>query len=182
MSLFNEEPTPTVWKPGGNVKKGTGILEMYPDPTKADGPPRRRKEGPGRPAAHESRDVTMKHAAFAILREAGAGPSQAAKVLGLAASTGSNLEKKLNAYELKRDKLISKSVQTLEKFVQGKPVGVEVTIDPQTGMKIEKGGVQPKGSDVMRAVEMVMDREQPKINLHATAHVEFQPVDLSDYE
>lgn len=165
MSLFDS--------PG----KRTDILTIYPDPAKAEGGMKRKKEGPGRHAAHERRDLTMKHAAFAVLTEAGAGPTQAAKVLGLSPATGTKLKKELNAYESQRQKLLSLSVKTVEKFVQGKAVGQ--TTDPLTGKKT--GGVQPKGSDVMRAVELVMDREQPKVNLSANLNATFDPVNLADY-
>ncbi len=176
MALFPDTDRPAPDRPY-NGGKHTDILTIYPDPAKQNAPP---KKGPGRPAAHQSRDVTMKHAAFAILRDAGAGPSQAAKVLGLHPSTGSNLEKKLNAYEIERDKLLSKAVKTVKNFVQGRPVGQ--VVDPSTGQLDPKSGVHPKGSDVMRAVELVMDREQPKVTLSASVTAEFLPVDLSAYE
>jgi hypothetical protein len=73
--------------------------------------------------------------------------------------------------------LLSLATQTTKKFIQGKPIGQ--TTDPTTGAKT--GGVQPKGSDVMRAVELVMDREQPKVSLTASISAEFLPIDLTDY-
>jgi hypothetical protein len=128
------------------------------------------------------KDVTAKHAAYAVLREAGAGPSQAAKVLGYTAQTGTKLEKRLNAYELQRDKLVSLATKTTRNFIQGKPVGGTITTDPLTGKPVLTGAVVPKGSDVMRAVELVMDREQPKVTLSASITAEFMPIDLADYQ
>jgi hypothetical protein len=34
----------------------------------------------------------------------------------------------------------------------------------------------------MRAVELVMDREQPKVTLSASITAEFMPIDLADYQ
>jgi hypothetical protein len=131
-----------------------------------------------------------RQAAFAILREAGAGPSEAARVLGLASATGSGYEKKLNAYQINKDNLLKKSVSTLRKIAEGKPVGGDIMIDPETGQPrldpdtgkpMLKGAVMPKGSDVMRAIENVLDREAPKVALSASISAEFMPIDLELY-
>lgn len=165
MSLFEQDVKP--------VNQTT----IYPIDTKTI-PVKEHVPGtPGRKPGHLNKNVTAKHAAFKLLREAGAGPTQAAKILGYTPAHGTALEKKLNAYEIERDKLLSLATQTTKKFIQGKPVGQ--VVDPTTGAKT--GGVQPKGSDVMRAVELVMDREQPKVNLTASISAEFLPIDINDY-
>ena len=131
-----------------------------------------------------------KHNAFQLLRDAGAGPSQAATVLGLTPATGTALEKKRNAYELNRDSLLKKSVRALRAFTSGERVGGHVVLDPATGLPaldpetgrpVWKGGVLPKGSDVMRAAEAVLDREAPKVNLSVNISKEFIAIDLNDY-
>ena len=154
--------------------KATGILSVYPVDVQTVNTPGKRGQKP----AHERPDVLAKHAAFAILREAGAGPSQAAKVLGYSNKTGTVLEKKLNAYELQRDNLLKISVKTLQNFAAGKPINQKLNKETR---ELE-GGVTPKGSDVMRAVENIMDREQPKVTLTASVSAEFLPIDLNDYQ
>jgi hypothetical protein len=131
-----------------------------------------------------------KEAAFTLLREAGVGPSQAAEVLGHRAAHGSHLEKKRNAYEISRDSLLTKSVQALKAFTSGERIGGDLVrdpatgepvFDPDTGKPMYKGGVLPKGSDVMRAAEAVLDREAPKVNLNVSISKEFIAIDLNDY-
>lgn len=136
----------------------------------------------GKKKAPKSKEVLAKHAAYAVLRQAGAGPSQAASILGYTAQTGSKLEKRLNAYEIQRDKLTSLAVKATRNIIQGKPVGATATTDPTTGKQVLTGGVMPKGSDVMRAVELVLDREQPKVALSASVTAEFMPIDLTQYQ
>jgi hypothetical protein len=44
-----------------------------------------------------------------------------------------------------------------------------------------KGAVNLRGSDVIRAVENVLDREAPKVNLSVNISKEFIAIDLNDY-
>lgn len=132
----------------------------------------------------------IKESAFVALREAGANVATAAEVLGLTRNTGGRIEKRRNAYEISRHSLLKKSVRTLTSVIEGRPVGGHVVIDPatgaprldpDTGQPMYKGAVNLRGSDVIRAVENVLDREAPKVNLNVSISKEFIAIDLNDY-
>jgi hypothetical protein len=81
-------------------------------------------------------------------------------------------------------------VQALKAFTSGERIGGDLVrdpatgepvFDPDTGKPMYKGGVLPKGSDVMRAAEAVLDREAPKVNLNVSISKEFIAIDLNDY-
>lgn len=121
-------------------------------------------------------DREVKHAAFFALIEQGASPARAAQALGYSRSNAyalcKGLDKKPNAYEAARDALLSDSVKTLKKFVKGQPIGG--SYDPEKGRHVNQ--IIPKCSTVMRAVEMVMDREAPKVTLTASITADFTPI------
>lgn len=140
----------------------------------------------GSPNKAENNAHTMaKHAAFALLVENGADVRTAAETLGYSTASAYRLKQKLavtpNAYEASRDVLLNDSVKLLKKFVQGKPVGVQ--IDKETGKAIPGSGVKPKCSTMVRCAEMILDREVPKVALSASITADLtEIVDLNGYE
>ncbi len=122
-----------------------------------------------------------RHAAYIMLIEQGIEPMRAAATLGYHPRTAYALNKKMNAYEKKKDHLLKQSVSSLDKIIQGKPVGGEKVIDKETGEVKMINQVIPNSSTVMRGIECVMDREVPKVNVNANLNIPFEPVDLDKY-
>lgn len=142
-------------------------------------PPEPKKRGIK--TGHVYPKAAEKREAFALLMENGVEMRKAAEVIGYSPKTAYHLKKKLNTWDRRKDRLLSKSVTTLEKFVEGKPIGGEKVVDPETGETKIINQVIPKCSTVMRATEAVLDRQVPKINLNANVNIPFMPIDPDKY-
>ena len=143
------------------------------------------------PLRKRSKIPQVKTDAFQILRSSGVRMGDACKSIGISRGTGDRIERQGTYYDENRGKLLKKAVQTVKSFIEGKPIGGDIVIDPvtkepvinqETGKPLMVGQIMPKGSDVMRASEAILDREQPKVSLSASITATFNPVDPEHYK